>query len=574
MRTVWRRDYITMALLAALVGILSAAGAILFRYLINGMSMVFMGATTPLEHTRGYLIVALPAIGGLIVGLLVYFLASEAKGHGVPEVMEAIHMKGGRIRPRVIFVKALASSITLGSGGSAGREGPIVQIGSALGSTLAQRLKLPTGAVKVLLACGAAGGIAATFNTPISGVIFSMELILMEFKTFSFIPLVISSVTATTVSRAVLGNYPAFIIPAGAEGYQLVSPYEYAFYLILAVVLGVAGVLFVKLFYFMEDVFDGMKMPPYIKPVLGGIVVGCIGLAVPNVLSVGYDTVEMALENRIGVYMLLFLFLFKLFSTSFTLGSGHSGGVFSPSLFMGAMLGGFLGAVFHSWFPDITATSGSYAIVGMGAFFAAVSRATFTSVIIIFEMTLNYNLILPLLLSCVISDAVSVMLMKDTIYTRKLSRRGVRIIHNMEANVLEAMQVKDAMIPVDRLVTVTPDKRIKDVFGLLTETEHMGFPVVEKGNRVCGMVTFHDVHLALKGGNENAEVGRYCSRKLITVTPNTTLDKAMYKMSIHDISHLPVVDPEDSRKLLGMITKGDIMKSYTLDMLTCLSDDR
>lgn len=320
-----RHEYFILSLLALIVGVAGGFGAIIFREIILLIEYIFFRGGSPLNNTLGILVIIIPAIGGLIVGLIVYFFAREAKGHGVPEVIEAVATRGGKIRPRVAVVKTIASSICIGSGGSTGREGPIIQIGAAVGSAIGQKLNLPVGGVKILLACGATAGIAATFNTPIAGVIFSIELILFELKTRSFIPLVISSVAGTIVSRIFLGHEPAFIIPS----YSFVSPYELIFYLMLGLFAGIVAVFFIKMMYGTENFFDKLQMKAYFKPVIGGLGVGVIGYFLPQLFGVGYETVSAVLSESVvigNIGLLLLLCIGKVIANSLTLGSGGSGG--------------------------------------------------------------------------------------------------------------------------------------------------------------------------------------------------------------------------------------------------------
>ena len=337
---------------ALLVGLGAGLGAVVFRWLIDLVhKLSFEDLGQALPFLGDYVLVLAPALGGLIVGPLIYFFAREAKGHGVPEVMEAVALRGGRIRPIVVVIKSLASSISIGSGGSVGREGPIVQIGSALGSTLGQALHMSDERIRNLVACGAAGGIAATFNAPIAGVIFALEVILGEFSVRYFSTVVISSVTASVVGRIALGDVPAFVI----QPYQLVSPWELVFYTLMGVLAAFVAVAFTRILYLFEDAFDAWKrFPEYLKTPVGGLLLGLggllfvrsnqsLGMGVPGdpvaFFGVGYDAMEWALLGQGTVLLLLGLVVIKILATSLTIGSGGSGGVFAPSLFIGVDAG-------------------------------------------------------------------------------------------------------------------------------------------------------------------------------------------------------------------------------------------
>jgi len=330
-----------MTILAVIVGLAGGFGAIGFRYLIEFFQSISYGSVGNLidavQLIPWYFRIGIPAAGGLLVGPLVYFFAREAKGHGVPEVMEAVALRSGIIRKRVVFIKSLASAICIGTGGSVGREGPIVQIGSAIGSTIGQELKVSADRIRTLVGCGAAAGIAATFNAPIAGLMFALEIVLGDFGLATFSPIVISSVAATAVSRYFLGDAPAFIVPA----YELISAWELPLYVILGLFCALVGVTFTKVLYRLEDMFDGLKFPEYLKAVLGGLILGAMALVFPHLLGVGYEAIDLALIQELSWWLMFLLVLCKILATSITIGSGGSGGIFAPSLFMGAMAGGF-----------------------------------------------------------------------------------------------------------------------------------------------------------------------------------------------------------------------------------------
>ncbi|MFQ5883958.1 MAG: chloride channel protein, partial [Thermoplasmata archaeon] len=491
-------EYLTLNIFAVLIGMASGLLALAFRYLIWGCHSIAYNGGVPISEpwtvvtafdfsfeffqaVGPWLLVILP-VGGLIVGLMTTYLAEEAKGHGVPEVMEAMQTKGGRLRPRIVIVKAFASSICIGTGGSAGREGPIVQMGAGVGSSIGQRSRLSDTRIKILLSCGVAGAIAATFNAPIAGVLFSLELILLEFKSRSFIPLVVSAVVASAMMGILTGNL--LQPPLLEAAYEFTSALEFPLFLLLGLIAGLMSVVFIKGLYGIENVFDKLRVKPYLKPAIGGLVIALIGLAFPHVLGVGYDSMRSAvgmdagLLETVGVPLfasLVLLMLAKIVATSVTLGSGGSGGVFAPSLFIGAMLGGAFGLGMHSLFPQVVGSWGAFALVGMGAFFAGASRATLTSIVIIFELTGDYNFILPLMLACVASDGVAVLMHRHTIYTEKLRRRGIRFTQEMQVNVLEMIPVEEAMIKNPEVVK--EDTRIGTIANKIIFTGSHGFPV-------------------------------------------------------------------------------------------------
>jgi len=530
--------------------------------MIGLFNKFFFGYGKTFGFPNGIYVILLPIMGGLIVGPLVHFVAPEAKGHGVPEVLTAIATKGGRIRPVVVLAKALGSAITIGSGGSVGREGPIVQIGSALGSTIGQALKLSERRIITLVAAGAAGGIAATFNAPIAGVMFSIEVLLGNFGIKDLSTLVISAVTASVVSRAILGDFPAFTVPA----YQMNSPLELPLYLGLGVLAGLGAMLFVKVLYFMEDVFDHWRFPAYLKPPVGGLGLGLLGYLLPQVFGTGFETISNVLAGKIGLAILIVLIFAKILATTLTLGSGSSGGVFAPALFIGAVLGGAYGQLAGQIFPGLPASSGAYAMVGMAAVFAGAARAPITAIIILFEMTQDYRIVLPLMAATITSTIIAQRLEPESIYTLKLKLRGIVPRHRREENPLQSIRVEEAMTPITQNIIVTPDTTIEDVVHLFQATSHHGFIVMEKGE-LFGIVTLSDLEHAIKTNEMDASVGDVCTKNVITVYPDEYLDEALQHFGALDVGRIPVVERGNPRQVLGVLRRGDIVHSLSSELV-------
>jgi len=543
---------------ALIVGLGGGLGAVAFRWLINSFRHFFFDVMRDWLWFMGpAYVVVVPALGGLIVGLLVYFFAREAKGHGVPEVMEAIAIRGGRIRPVVVVVKSLASSVCIGSGGSVGREGPIVQIGSALGSTVGQLLRLSDERVRNLVACGAAAGIAATFNAPIAGVIFALEVILGEFSVAYFSTVVISSVTASVVGRIAFGNVPAFVIPE----YSLVSPWELLLYVLMGGLAGLVALLFVRVLYWSEDLFDDWRFPEYVKPAAGGLLVGVIGFYFPQVFGVGYPAIGDALLGRMALGIMGLLILLKILATSLTIGSGGSGGVFAPSLFIGAMAGGVFGTVAHRILPGITAAPGAYALVGMAAVFAGAAHAPITAIIILFEMTNDYRIILPLMLATVVSTLLAQRLYPESIYTLKLSRRGVRLEHGRDIDVMQGVLVGEAM--TTHVETVDADLALPELDLAFRETHHHGFPVLDASGELFGVVTIQDLERAKERESINGLLVRdVATRRVLVAYPDEPVWAALKRLGTRDVGRLPVVDRQNPKRLVGAIRRHDIVRAY------------
>ena len=556
-------EHAVMIIMALVVGTLGGLGAVVFRLLIRFFQSIFFGTgdINILDHLMGlpwYAKLIPPIIGGAIVGPIVYFLAKETRGSGVPDVMQAVALRGGIIRKRVAFMKILASSICIGSGGSAGREGPILQIGAAIGSTVGQVAKLSEEKMRTLVGCGAAAGIAATFNAPLAGVMFALEIILGNYGIAAFSPIIVSSVTATAVSRMYLGSYPAFFVPQ----YTLVSSWEFPLYMLLGVIAGVVGVLYTTLLYKTEDLFDYIKVPEYSKAAIGGLLVGAIGIFIPHTLGVGYDAVGLALLEKLSWHMLLALVFVKIIATSITIGSRSSGGVIAPSIFIGAMTGGAFGYFVHSMFPAVTATSGAYCLVGMGAVLAAATHGPLHAMLIIFEMTGDYKIILPLMLACIIGYVVASQLKRDSIFTSKLVRKGIDIKAGREVNIMKSLLVEDAM--TTEVDSIAENMHLKDLLKLTFASRHTSFPVVDKKGLLSGIVTLHDFKEVIwEGGLGDLIIVKDISiPEVITVTKGESLDDALGKIGFRNIEQLPVVDEENTRKIIGILSQRDIFAAY------------
>jgi CIC family chloride channel protein len=410
-----------LILLSVVIGILTGLGSVGFIHILNAVSRFAReGVGSALGMFGPANLVLLPAMGGLMVGPLIERFAREAKGHGVPEVMTALASRGGRIRKRVVMVKVLASSLTIGFGGAAGREGPMVQIGSAIGSSIGQLAQMSTANLRTLVACGAAGGVAATFNAPIAGAIFAVEVLMGRIHA-DFLLVLLTSLSSCIVARSFLGNYPAFVVPA----YELASPAELPLYFLMGLLAGAAAIGYVRLLYRAEDLFRDWTFPESLKPAVGGLMVGILLRFFPQIYGAGFPAIESALWVRFPWELLVGLFAAEMLANCATLGSGGSGGVFAPSLYMGAMLGGAYGVLAHSLFPAATGGPGAYAMVGMAAFFAASAKAPMTALLILFEMTNDYRIMLPLMAATVASTYVSHHLLPQSIYTLKLHQRGI-----------------------------------------------------------------------------------------------------------------------------------------------------
>jgi CIC family chloride channel protein len=565
----WKvNERVFMSVVAVVIGVLTGYGVVLFRYTIRAFQVLFYHNSSDFlqiaPHISSLHKILIPALGGALVGPIIYFLAREAKGHAVPEVMEAMAVRGGRIRPRVTGVQIVASAISIGCGGSVGREGPIVQIGAAVGSTVAQIFRLPKDRMRTLAGCGAAAGIAATFNAPIAGVFFALEVLLGEFGVRTFSPLVLSTVTATVISRHHFGDVPTFTLP----GYSTMSGWEFFLYGAMGIFLGLIALSFVIILYKSEDLFDDMPIPEYVKPIIGGLAMGGIIIYLPHTFGVGYGAINHSVTGSIAAEMLLILIIGKIFATSITLGAGMSGGIFAPSLFIGAMAGGLFGTVVNQIFPEITAPSGAYALVGMGGVFAAATHAPITAILIIFELTSEYTIILPLMITCITATLLTTYLKRGNIYTLKLMRRGIFLSQGREQSILQNILVESVMKP-EKLV-IQENTVLSDIIAAFQENNASYLQVVNMNDELSGIISFRDIRQMLAEESlANLVIAKdVATNPVITVTPKENLEEALRKLGGTGVSQLPVVDHDNPRKVIGTLDNKDINAAYDRVALT------
>ncbi len=561
-----RAENLSMIGAAIAIGLLAGGGAIGFRWLLGlSQSGFFFGVDQGLEALRGlpwWQRLLIPTVGGLLVGPIVHRLAPETRGSGVPEVMESAAFRGGFIRARVLLAKAVAAALTIGSGGSAGREGPIVQIGSAVGSVVGQVLSVNPRHLRIFLACGAAAGIAATFNAPIAGALFAVEVILGEFAVMQFSPIVISSVTATVLSRHVLGDDAlAFQVPA----YDLLSATEFVPYALLGVLAGLTSVAFISMVYRAQDLFTALPIRPWLRPAVGGLIVGLVALVAPQVFGVGYASVDGALHDKVPLLLLLALIPAKMLATSATLGSGGSGGIFAPSLFIGAMLGGAVGHVAGLWMPGI-ASPGAYALVGMGAVVAGTTHGPISAILIIFELTGDHRIFPPLMVACILSVLLSTWLKRDSMYTLKLTKRGINIHEGKDVNVLRSLSVGDVFEPSPS--RMPGSLGIHAVIDRMLHDSRENFFVVGRDDRLLGSFSLRDLRELLAEPElpplvVAADVARSDAP---VVRMEDTLDVVMHLFGQHDVEEIAVVERGPDRRLLGSVRRKKMIDAYNREI--------
>jgi chloride channel protein, CIC family len=559
---------VLVSFLAAAIGLVAGVVAYALYKLIGLLTNVFFfhrwstTFTSVGSHHLGAWVILVPVIGGLVVGVMAKYGTPKIKGHGIPEAMEAVLTNRSRIEAKVAILKPISAAIAIGTGGPFGAEGPIIQTGGAIGSLVGQALHTTVVERKVLLACGAAAGMSATFNTPIAGVILAIELLLFEFKSRSFIPLVIASTLATAVHMQMLGRGPMFQVSPMDFG----VPHALPFYLILGAVCGLAAVALSKSLYWVEDLFEKLPVDEMWWPAIGALGLGVIGFVVPRVFGVGYDTIGDILNGSLAWKLLLILMFAKAAALVISLGSGTSGGLLAPTFLWSAAMGGLFAMIGNHVFPAAHLSPGAFALVAMGAVFGAASRATFSFIIFAFEITRDYNAVLPLMLVAVIADGIAMLFMPHTsIMTEKLARRGLRVHQDYEADALTQSTVSETMEKYPPVIAASTK------LGELAEriarhdpavARHEALLILDDAGKLEGIITRGDVLRALARDSTGAmtvlEAG---STHLVVAYPDELVSEAASKLLRFDIGRLPVVERADKRKVLGYMGRAAILSA-------------
>lgn len=517
---------------------------------------------SPEANQLGPWVVLMPVIGGLLIGLMVKYGSEKIEGHGIPEAMEAVLISRSRIEAKVAILKPLSAAIAIGTGGPFGAEGPIIQTGGAFGSLVGQMFSTTATERKVLLACGAGAGMAATFNAPIAGVILAIELLLFEFRSRSFIPLVIATTLATSVHMMLLGRGPMFqMLPTDFD-----IPGALPFYMVLGVVCGGAAIGFTKLLYWVEDRFDRLPVNKFWHPAIGALGLGIIGFFVPRVLGVGYDTISDILNNSLAWKLLLLIAIFKSLALVLSLGSGTSGGLLAPMFMASAALGGVFAMGVNQLVPGAHLEPGAFALVAMGAVFGAASAATFTFIVFAFEITRDYNAVLPLMLVSVIAAAIAMRYLPNSIMTEKLARRGLRAHHEYETNMLKQTRVSEIM--AHDVVTVAPEETVRAVADRFASgdprlVQHRALPVLDRAARLVGIVTQGDILRALEADPQGEiPVIDAGTRSLVVAYPDESAFDALTTMLLNNVGRLPVVSRADPQRMVGYVNRASVMASW------------
>ncbi len=565
------------SLFFVLIGIVAGTGSIIFQYLCQLGTHVFMDwmagyrppAPTGEHHIlpptatvfNRWLLLFLPAAGGLVSGCIVYWLAPEAEGHGTDAAIEAYHQHGGVMRARVPLVKTIASAITLTTGGSGGREGPIAQIGAGFGSFMAEKLKLSERERRIMLAAGIGAGVGSIFRAPLAGALFASEVLYSDpdFESEVIIPAGISSVVAYCLFSLVFGWGTLFDSPE----FKFQNPLELGPYIVLAMVLSALSFFYVKSFYGVTDLFHKIKIPRHFKPAIGGLLTGMIGFYLPSTLAFGYGYAQQAIFNELAVSVLLALALGKILTTSFTIGSGGSGGVFGPSVVIGGAMGGVVGKLFHQVIPGVVTSPGAFVVVGMAGFFTAVSNAPISTIIFVSEMTNSYELLLPSLFVCSICYVTS---RRWSIYRKQVKNRVASPAHAGEfmVDVLQLIKVRDLMHLVRKVQSIPEHMPFQEFKLFFSRTKQHYFPVMDEKNKMSGIFSSTDIRSVLFAPEiEHLVVVRdIATSSVVSTTASEDLNTVLQKMTTKNIDSLPVVSEDDERVLLGMLDRRDVIAFY------------
>lgn len=579
-----------LLILSALVGVVAGAGALAFYYATNAVDHLMLHNVghyqPPVEgvavdaaapyidsltmNTRWYLYL-LPMLGGLFSGWLVYTYAPEAEGHGTDGALEAFHQRGGLIRGRVPIIKSIASIATIGTGGSAGREGPIAQIGAGFGSFVATRLGLSISDRRILLLAGMAGGVGATFRSPLGGALFAVEVLYRdpEFEHEGLIPCIISSIIAYSLFGAVTGWEPLLATPH----FRFEQPSELLIFLVLGVACALLGVGYVNVFYGMRNLFKRLAIPDWLKPAVGGLLLGLLAMVVPQVLGSGYGWVQSALYGNVALWVMLVIALAKILATSLTISSGGSGGVFAPSLVIGAMLGGAFGATAQVVLPTLTHDPQAYVLVGMAGFFAGVANAPIATLIMVSELTGNYGLLAPLMLVCVVA---MIAMRRNSIYEKQVAGRIDSPAHfgDFVIDVLEGITVSELAAKGRKATLIPAEMTLPDVLHHISSAKNAYFPVVNADRKMVGIFSLNDIRRIL-----NEEIppglvvaGDIATSQVIYATPQDHLTEVMKKITARNLEEIPVVDPLQPDEVLYMLSRRAVLAHYAEQVEKTKSD--
>ncbi len=547
------------------IGILAAIGALFFRTLIEVFQGLFWASGTTylqkLLNSPWWLKILVPTAGGLVVGPIITFWVPEAKGPGVPEVISSVAIHQSIMRHRVTVLKALVTSLLIGSGASVGREGPIVQIGASIGSSLAQLFKLTPDMRRFCLAAGAAAGIAATFNAPIAGTLFAVEIILLDIQVTYLSHIIISSIVASVLSTLFWGKFLTFNVTA----FEWTHYWELVIYLIIGFLAGFVAIIFVRLIYSTGDLFDRIPIPAWIKPAIGGLLLGLLALKVPYALGVGYDSIKLALDSSLALQLAIIILGAKIVATALSIGSGMSGGILAPSLVIGSSLGTAVSLAFAKFMPDLLLKPVDFALAGMGAVVAGTTLAPMTAILTIFELTYSYQILLPLMLTCIVSTLIVKLFFGYSAYEMKLIKQGINIQRGHDINILRSLLVRTFMRKsFESFQETTPVGRVLDGIAK-SSSKHPHFVILNSGEELVGILSLSDLKEHLDDLNEltgTLQANDIMTRSVATIDANKNLEQAFDVFEKSGVSCLPVIDPKNLKKVVGILLKDDLLRIY------------
>ena len=557
----WHRvdDRILFILLALIIGLVGGYSAVIFHHAIGFSRMIFFQRHEELFgfHLRNPLYLPIMVMSGIVlVSFIGHWFLKGAGGHGVPEVILAAAHRGTIQKPSMHIIRAFSSAICIGSGASVGPEGPVIQLGSAIGQIVGRLFRITPEKMRVLLGCGAAAGISATFNAPLAGVVFATEVILSDFTFHTLTPIVVSSVMAAAVSRHFLGVQPAFPIPE--TFLPLKGLGEFGLYVLLGILGGLLSVYFIRILYFVEEQIVKLKIDFWKKAMLGGLLVGIVGIILPQLMGVGYNVIHAALLGKLNIFILILVMLLKPIATATTIGVGGYGGVFAPSLVTGAMLGGAFGVVANWLNPQLFTHQGEFVLIGAASLVAGTMHSPITAILIVFEMTNDYHIILPLMFASTLSAFIARIIFEDSVYTLPIRKKGETLAHELTPTELDKVTVGSVM--QSSFLSVPENKSLGEILETIQKYEYRSFAVLNKQGDFVGMVSLYDVHnVILESDLYQFLIAKdFVVKDLPRLNPSDSLTQAFRQFAKARYESLPVVDEDNPRKIVGIITEFDI----------------
>lgn len=551
-----------LLILCVVIGALAGGTCVVFSWLLETVQHLLLdglGRHREADPNRLWLFV-LPGIGGLVSGYLCTRFAPEAAGPGTDAAVDAYHHHGGRVRTRVPFVKMVTAAVTLGTGGSAGREGPLTQIGGGIGSSIATWLKLSNQERRILMAAGMAAGVGAMFHAPLAGALFAAEILYreMDLEHEVIVPSFIASIIAYSVYASIVGFGPVYAAP----GFRFDDPLQLFPYAVLALVVAAGATVFTRLWRVVRDAFKRMPLPVFLKPAVGGLLAGSIGCFIPDALGTGHHLLQGAFDGAFTIRFLVLLVVAKMITTSFTIGSGASGGKLGPSLVLGGSLGGIVGLVAKDLFPALEIEAGAFVVVGMAGFFAAAANCPISTIIMVSELTGNYQLLVPSMLVCVLAY---LMVSRHGIYDAQLPSRleAPSKMGNMLGAVLKTISIREAANHTRDLIVVTEAMSLRDIIGLYTSSDQLAFPVVDGTGSLTGMIEGRDIRRALaEEGIADLVVARDLARPHEVIDIESTLLDAVQRMTLTGLEDLILVTQEDVTRPVGILEHQEVLHAY------------